>query len=74
MGWGITKHVTQQTGILPEGKTTSGWSFVYGVISISPPGTNRAQVGFWHGLINDPPKEVDSTFCIDDLVFGKTVK
>jgi hypothetical protein len=43
-------------------------------ISIIPPGTNSARIGLRHGIINNPPKAVDSTFCVDDLVFGQIVK
>jgi hypothetical protein len=39
-----------------------------------PPGTTRAFVGLRHGVINKHPKAVDSTFCVDDLVFGQIVK
>jgi len=74
MGYAVFTLATQPTAVLPDGETTSGWFLIHGEIPIIPPGTDRAFVGFRHGIINNPPKAVDSTFCIDDLVFGQIVK
>lgn len=73
-GWALFTLVTQRTAVLPNGETTSGWFPIYGELPLIPPGTDRAFVGFRHGIINNPPTAVDSTFCIDDLVFGQIVK
>jgi hypothetical protein len=73
-GYAVFTLATQPTAILPDGETTSGWFLIHGEIPIIPPGTDRAFVGFRHGIINNPPRAVDSTFCIDDLIFGQIVK
>ena len=69
-GWAATHPI----GILPNGETTSGWVFIHDEIFRPPPSTNRAVFGIWHGLIYDVLDGVDSTVCVDDLVFGKIVK
>ncbi|NOH02160.1 MAG: hypothetical protein HND47_09490 [Chloroflexi bacterium] len=74
IGYAVFTLATQPTAVLPDGETTRGWVFIYGEVPTIPPGTTRAFVGFRHGIINNPPKAVDSTFCIDDLVFGQIVK
>lgn len=71
IGWAAA---TSPIGTLPDGETTSGWVFVYGEIPRIPQYTNRALVGVWHGLIYNAPNTVDSTICVDDLVFGKIIK
>jgi hypothetical protein len=71
IGWAAA---TSPIGILPDGETTSGWVFVHGEIPRIPQYTNRALVGVWHGLIYNAPNTVDSTICVDDLVFGKIIK
>jgi hypothetical protein len=73
VGWGLA---TKSIGFLSsEGETTNGWTFISGErLKIPSPGTNRVLIGFWHGLINNPQDTVDSTFCVDDLVFGKIIK
>jgi hypothetical protein len=73
-GYAVFALATQRTAVLPDGETTNGWFLIHGEVPIIPPGTDRAFVGFRHGIINNPPKAVDSTFCIDDLVFGQIVK
>jgi hypothetical protein len=74
IGWALFTLVTPRTAVLPDGETTSGWFPIYGELPMIPPGTDRAFVGFRHGIINNHPKAIDSTFCIDDLVFGPIVK
>jgi hypothetical protein len=74
IGYAVFTLATQPTAVLPEGETTNGWVFIHGEVPIIPPDTTRAFVGFRHGIINNPPKTVDSTFCVDDLVFGQIVK
>jgi hypothetical protein len=69
-GWAATHPI----GILPDGETTRGWVFIHGEMSKPPPGTTRAIFGVWHGRIYDAPDRIDSTVCVDDLVFGKIVK
>jgi hypothetical protein len=72
-GWALATH---RIGILPDGETTDGWVLIHGEISMIPPGTgtNRVLFGLWHGLIYDAPNGVDSTICVDDLVFGRIIK
>jgi hypothetical protein len=70
LGWGMATHV----GTLPDEKTTNGWYFIHGDVPIYLPGTNRVVIGLWHGVIPNAPMEVDSTICVDDLVFGKIIK
>lgn len=58
-----------------EGKTTNGWDFIH----LEIPAhyffnATKVIISFWHGAIPDPPQIVDSTFCVDDVVFGKIVK
>jgi hypothetical protein len=69
IGWA---RVTQIIGILPDGETTSGWVFIHGELSTIFPGTNRIIFEIVHG--EPPPNNIDSTVCVDDLVFGKIVK
>ncbi len=71
VGWALATH---RIGALPDGETTSGWVFISGEIPMIAPGTNRALFGIWHGLIYNVPNMVDSTICVDDLVFGKIIK
>lgn len=71
IGWTAATH---RIGILPDGETTNGWVFIHAEISRTQPGTNRAIFGIWHGRIYDALDRVDSTVCVDDLVFGKIVK
>ncbi len=71
IGWGLA---SEPVGRLTDGETSNGWFFVYREMPMVPPGTNHARVGFWHGVKNNAPNEIDSTFCVDDLVFGKIVK
>ena len=71
IGWALATH---RIGILPDGETTNGWVFIHGEISMIAPGTNRILFGLWHGLIFDAPNPIDSTICVDDLVFGKIIK
>jgi len=71
VGWALATH---HIGALPDGETTNGWVFISGEIPIIPPGTNRALFGVWHGLIYNASNIVDSTICVDDLVFGKVIK
>ncbi|MBV6402000.1 MAG: hypothetical protein CNIPEHKO_02304 [Anaerolineales bacterium] len=58
----------------PNGQTTNGWVFTSYEISHIPPGTTHALVGIWHNPIKIPPVELDSTICVDDLVFGEITK
>ncbi len=71
LGWVAATH---RIGILPDGETTNGWVFIHGEIPRIYPSTNRFLFGLWHGLIYDAPNIIDSTICVDDLVFGKIVK
>ena len=70
LGWGLATRI----GTLPDEKTTTGWVFIHGNVPIYLPGTNRVVIGLWHGVINNGKNEVDSTICVDDLVFGKIIK
>ena len=71
IGWA---RATQLIGILPDGETTSGWVFIHGEISTIYPSANRFIFGIWHGGIHPSPSNIDSTICVDDLMFGKIVK
>jgi hypothetical protein len=55
--------------------TTDGWYLLQKTITAKIPGlptANRAVVGFWHFPTNEQIVGiVDSTFCIDDVVFRK---
>jgi hypothetical protein len=58
-----------------EGKTTNGWGFIYFEMpAYYFNSATEVVVGFWHGPIPDPPQIVDSTFCVDNVVFGEIIK
>lgn len=69
IGWTLTS--LHWIGGPPDGESTSGWVLIQGQISTVFPMSNYALVGIWHGAINDTQATVDSTICVDDLVFGK---
>jgi hypothetical protein len=71
LGWGLATH---PIGVLPDGATTTGWFFIYGDVPIYLPGTDHVLIGLWHGVINSPPNNVDSTICADDLFFGRIIE
>lgn len=72
VGWALATHGS--IGRMPDGETTNGWVFMHGEIPALPLRINRAIFGFWHGLIYNAPNGIDSTICVDDLVFGKIIK
>jgi hypothetical protein len=57
-----------------NGKTTNGWVFIHTEIPAHYVKSKVIVIGFWQGLILDPPQTVDSTFCVDDVVFGRIIK
>ena len=71
LGWASS---TSLQGVPSDGITTTGWFLITGNISVYLPGTNHVLIGLWHGLILNAPNDVDSTICVDDLVFGKIIE
>jgi hypothetical protein len=58
-----------------NGSTTNGWFFIHGILPIAPRiNISKVVISFFHGAIKDPPQNIDSTFCIDDIMFGEVIK
>lgn len=69
----LTKY--SQSNHQNNGNTTNGWFFSHHIIPIEPHiNITKVVISFFHGSIKDPPENIDSTFCVDDIVFGKIVK
>lgn len=69
----ITKY--SQSNRQNNGITTNGWTFKHYVIPIRPRiNISKVVISFYQGIIKDPPQNIDSTFCIDDIMFGEVVK
>jgi hypothetical protein len=65
----LTQSNRQNNGI-----TTNGWFFRHIVVPIGPRAVSKVVIGFYQGAIKDPPQSIDSTFCIDDIMFGEVIK
>jgi hypothetical protein len=58
-----------------NGITTNGWAFKHYVIPIRPRiNISKVVIRFYQGIIKDPPQNIDSTFCVDDIMFGEAEK
>lgn len=72
---GIALTKLSQSNRQNNGSTTNGWFFIHYVIPIEPRvNINKVVISFFHGAIKDPPQNVDSTFCVDDIIFGEVIK
>ena len=71
---GVEITTYSQSNRQNNGITTNGWFFRHIIVSIKPRIISKVAISFYQGAIKDPPQNIDSTFCVDDVMFGEVVK